>query len=118
MAQKMNPYVGIKEPNCFKPETIYESLCSHHGGASVENISCRDDDPSGLQRALLRVRRFAAFRNAKNGKNGPDRDEAIDVRGAVQRVEADDVFALKRREKMYLSIIAMHLEDDHRLAQP
>lgn len=30
-----------------------------------------------------------------NGKNGSDGDEAVDVGGAVQRIEAHDVFTLK-----------------------
>lgn len=94
----------------------------HHGGAAVEGVAGRHQGPAGLQRVLLtrlivRVLRgggihFLLFIHSDgltllpktercylfvDGEDGPDGDEAVDVGGAVQRVEAHDVLPLEEK---------------------
>lgn len=46
-----------------------------------------------------------AFGHAEDGEDRADRDETVDVRRTVERVEGDYVLSLKWRVKTLLSVI-------------
>lgn len=66
-----------------------------HASAAVDGVARGDEFPAGLERVMHRWRPRA--RLAVNAEDAADGNQAVDVGGAVERVEANDVFALKDR---------------------
>jgi len=82
----------------------------YHGRRAVQSVSGRDEVASRLQRGLDRG--FAeAFGFLVDAKDGADRDQAVDVGGAVERVEADDVLAALLR--LHLDRLPVLLAHEH-----
>ena len=76
-----------------------------HGGAAVQsvpgshNLSPGLESIAGSQRTLVRL--------LEDRKDGPDRDETVDVGAAVQGVEGDDVFSLAFSLHLYLIVVLL-----------
>ncbi|EZA62392.1 hypothetical protein X777_03427 [Ooceraea biroi] len=82
----------------------------YHGRRAVESVSGRDQVPSWLQRGLDRGF-LALFGLFVNSEDRADRNQAVDVGRAVERIEAHDVLATLLRFHLDRVLVLLAHED-------